>query len=369
MKLSKSIAQNIVQRTMKIIGSSVNVMDENGVIIASGNPSRLKQKHIGAVLAIRENRIVEIDQELAKKWCYDVQPGINVPITYLEHIIGVIGISGVPAQVKPYAELVKMAAELIVEQHTRLEKERWDRRYTEEFILRLVNGNIDKDNLLKESRYFSFNVESSYVVILIKSFNADIAVQQELISYLQNIKHYQYVAVVDLDKIILLKELVDAKESISDEAFLRYLLPSNFEKKNYRIAIGSIANTIDDIPLSYTFAQCALNYGQRYLPRKIFYNFQQYKLPVLLADLCRDWHSHPLKNYLLELKLQDEKKILYKTLKQFFLSNCDLVHTSKALYIHINTLRYRLDKIERITGLSINKIDEKLVLYLSIMLD
>ena len=50
-KLNTAIAQKIVQRTMKIIENSVNVMDENGIIIASGNPSRLNQKHTGAVLA------------------------------------------------------------------------------------------------------------------------------------------------------------------------------------------------------------------------------------------------------------------------------------------------------------------------------
>ena len=48
-KLNTAIAQKIVQRTMKIIENSVNVMDENGIIIASGNPSRLNQKHTGAL--------------------------------------------------------------------------------------------------------------------------------------------------------------------------------------------------------------------------------------------------------------------------------------------------------------------------------
>ena len=59
-KLNTAIAQKIVQRTMKIIENSVNVMDENGIIIASGNPSRLNQKHTGAVLAIRKNEMIEM---------------------------------------------------------------------------------------------------------------------------------------------------------------------------------------------------------------------------------------------------------------------------------------------------------------------
>ncbi|HHV6639734.1 TPA: sugar diacid recognition domain-containing protein, partial [Haemophilus influenzae] len=129
MQLDKYTAKKIVKRAMKIIHHSVNVMDHDGVIIASGNSMRLNQRHTGAVLALRENRVVEIDQALAQKWNFEAQPGINLPIHYLGKNIGVVGISGEPTQVKQYAELVKMTAELIVEQQVLLEQESWHRRY------------------------------------------------------------------------------------------------------------------------------------------------------------------------------------------------------------------------------------------------
>ena len=66
MQLDKYTAKKIVKRAMKIIHHSVNVMDHDGVIIASGNSTRLNQRHTGAVLALRENRVVEIDQALAQ---------------------------------------------------------------------------------------------------------------------------------------------------------------------------------------------------------------------------------------------------------------------------------------------------------------
>ena len=114
MKISKTTAQNIVNRAMKVIGKSVNVMDERGIIIASGNAGRLGQRHPGAPLALRDNKIVEIDRELAEQWRYEALPGINLPITYLGKPLGVVGISGVPAEVRPYAELVKMTADMII---------------------------------------------------------------------------------------------------------------------------------------------------------------------------------------------------------------------------------------------------------------
>lgn len=54
MQLDKYTAKKIVKRAMKIIHHSVNVMDHDGVIIASGNSTRLNQRHTGAVLRSEE---------------------------------------------------------------------------------------------------------------------------------------------------------------------------------------------------------------------------------------------------------------------------------------------------------------------------
>lgn len=65
MQLNSLIAKQIVDRAKKIIKYSINVMDENGVIIGSSDPSRLHQTHEGALLAIRDNRTLEINDSVA----------------------------------------------------------------------------------------------------------------------------------------------------------------------------------------------------------------------------------------------------------------------------------------------------------------
>lgn len=81
MQLNDALAHQIVSRAMKILSFSVNVMDERGLIIASGNPERLHQRHEGAVLALTENRVVEISEATARE-LKGVRPGINLPIAY-----------------------------------------------------------------------------------------------------------------------------------------------------------------------------------------------------------------------------------------------------------------------------------------------
>lgn len=139
MQLNDALAHQIVSRAMKILSFSVNVMDERGLIIASGNPERLHQRHEGAVLALTENRVVEISEATARE-LKGVRPGINLPIAYQGELLGVIGISGDPDIVRAYAELVRMTAELILEQAALTEQLQWDKRHKEELVLQLIRG-------------------------------------------------------------------------------------------------------------------------------------------------------------------------------------------------------------------------------------
>ncbi len=142
--LDESTARLIVRRAMSIIDYPVNVMDSQGVIIASGDPQRLMQRHEGALLALAESRVVEIDAATARH-LKGVRPGINLPFCFRQRQIGVIGISGEPAQVRASGELVKMAAELMVEQAALLEQNQWEKRYREELTLQLLSGGGERE--------------------------------------------------------------------------------------------------------------------------------------------------------------------------------------------------------------------------------
>lgn len=367
MQLDTLIAQKIVKRAMKIIYYSVNVMDDDGVIIASGNPDRLAQRHTGAVLALRENRVVEVDESLAQKWNFEAQPGINLPIHYLGKTIGVVGISGEPSQVKQYAELVKMTAELIVEQHALLEQESWHRRYKEEFILQILRGNLDWNAMVQQAAFFSFDLNKSRVVMLIKLLQPNSDSVRHLMNYLEQTEFSQDVAMLSLDQVVVLKP-VQPKMDLIVQA--KALIPPDYPKNDFKISVGAWLNAplSEQLPLSFQSAQSTLEYGLKHHPRKGIYTFEQHRLPVLLAGLSNTWQGRELLKPLAPLFLA-EHAMLYKTLQQYFLSNCDLHLTAEKLFVHPNTLRYRLNKIEQITGLFFNKIDDELTLYLGTLLE
>ena len=357
MNINKEIAQKIVARTMKIIPYSVNVMDQDGVIIASGNPLRLQQKHTGAVLAIRENRVVEISSELAKQWNYEAREGINLPIKYQGKILGVVGISGDPEAVKPFAELVKMAAELIIEQAFLLEQERWEHRYKEEFFLTAIKQPKLSDELQKKASDFAIDFNQNFICIILRLNETSEDKLHNVMAYLKQFYPATMSVITALNQITILQSIPNNQNFTLPIAVFKQL------PVKVKIAIGGIFSGNQSLYYAYSTAINTLEYGLTKSPNQVIYQFKEYKLPTLLEQFFNSWQYQELITPVIPL-LAKKHSVLIKTLEKYFSLNCDLNLTSKALYIHTNSLRYRLQKIEEITHLSFNKIDEKIILYL-----
>lgn len=361
-KINADIAKTIVKRATSILDYSINVMNEQGIIIASSDPKRLSQLHIGAVQALRKQQMIAIDENLACQWHHQVKPGINIPITYLGKAIGVVGISGNPQQVLSYAKLVKMTAELIIEQAILLENERWHHRYKESFILQLIDTQLDHQQKMTQAQFFQIDLNLPRIAVLIQLKQDSLAKLQLLMTYFAQ-PELNYLAAIHSQQTIILFIPANPKQKFQK------LLPLTENPHHYYLAIGGYFEGIDGLIRSYQTANSVLEYGKQHFPKKQQYTFSDYKLPALLAPLLQSWQGNELTKTLEYLQQQDNKQMLYKTLRCYFKENCDLNRTSTQLFIHTNTLRYRLNKIEQLTGLSFNKIEEKFMLYLLTLTD
>ncbi len=113
--LDTKMAQDIVARTMRIIDTNINVMDARGRIIGSGDRERIGELHEGALLVLSQGRVVDIDDAVARH-LHGVRQGINLPLRLEGEIVGVIGLTGEPENLRKYGELVCMTAEMMLEQ-------------------------------------------------------------------------------------------------------------------------------------------------------------------------------------------------------------------------------------------------------------
>ncbi|MGR5294031.1 sugar diacid recognition domain-containing protein [Vibrio mediterranei] len=377
MQLNSLIAKQIVDRAKKIIAYSINVMDENGVIIGSSDPSRLHQTHEGALLAIRDNRTIEINDSVASTLS-GVKTGINLPIIYSENVIGVVGISGTPEEVRSYGELVKMTAELIVEQAALMSQVQWNKRHREELLLQLIEGSsLNDGQLLSIAQRLDLDLSQPRVATVIKVIPR--AGEPVTLEHLQKLVHLLEhperdnivgIASVSMNEIVVLKPVTivnytwNRKEEQKRVAKLVKRIDNECDF-SIQMAIGDYFPGLIGLARSYETAKATIESSTSNDDAVMFY--QDRKLSVLISSIKQDpWRATQLKAPIEKLMAADSKQVLLKTLSTFFAQNCDLAQTCESLHIHRNTLRYRLDKIQQETNLDINKLDDKIQLYLAL---
>ncbi|WP_413505968.1 sugar diacid recognition domain-containing protein [Photobacterium phosphoreum] len=382
MQLNTTIARQIVDRTMKIIKHSVNVMDSHGRIIGSGDHERLHQKHDGAILALNNHHIVEIDHATAQR-LHGVKPGINLPIIFQQQAIGVVGISGDPNEVRNYGELVKMTAELIIEQAVLMTQVEWHKRHREELVMQLINdSNLDNDQLTTIAERLEIKLDQPRIATIIKVLPQDgeafsLENLQHLVHLLEYPERDNLVAIssVSRNEVVVLKPITINNNDWSrdlEQKRVYKLLKRIGKEANYsiKIALGDYFPTIQGLAQSYLTAKATMEAAisnDKYAQQQVFF-YQDHILPVLLNKIKDEsWRYQQLQSPLDRLKQHDPRGVLLKTLTAFFDQNCDLAQTCQVLHIHRNTLRYRLDKIEQQTNLKINKISDITRLYLAII--
>ena len=150
---------------MEIVPYNINIMDQNGEIIASGDKSRIGSVHKGAVRAIERREAYNVYQDTDTE-----RRGVNLPIIYNMQMLGVIGISGDVDEVMDIARIVVTTAQLMVEneifndiiaiKETRLNNflYEWSQRKAEDY----------DEAFLNQAEYFKIDVTKERVAVLFR---------------------------------------------------------------------------------------------------------------------------------------------------------------------------------------------------------
>ena len=124
------------------------------------------------------------------------------------------------------------------------------------------------------------------------------------------------------------------------------------------VSIGDIKHSLQQLGESYSEAKRAMDIGQRFEPEESVYLFSRLLLDRFLDSLpreeCQRWHSLLFNRRTAKL-LSEE---MLQTIDMFFRKDLNLSDTARQLYIHRNTLVYRLDKVQRLTGLDLRRFDD-----------
>ncbi|MCM3089913.1 MULTISPECIES: sugar diacid recognition domain-containing protein [unclassified Cytobacillus] len=356
--LSYELAQEIVERTMKILNKNINVMNEEGIIIGSGEKERINQVHDGALLVLKKGESVEIDEKNASG-LKGAKPGINLPIQFNNQIIGVVGITGEPEQIRNYAELVKMAAELVLEQSFLMERVQWKQRLQGEIVNLLISEESINESWLEERAGFlgyELNIPRTAIVLkLPEELGND---YQKLI----NTIHFE-LGNQDLTGVTFNNEIVILKAGGRSELISSIKRIVSLSKRKAVIGIGSTSEKSNGLKTSFRHARQLTLIGPDIQPGADYYSYDQYWLEAEISMLSLK-ETDTLSFYD-RLRKQDKKGEMAQTLDVFMKEGGDLGKTADRLYIHRNTLRYRLDKITELTGKDPRNVKMMFELYVA----
>ncbi len=395
MKITRQLAQDIVDKTMKILGKNINIMDENGIIIGSGNKKRLNQFHEGAAKVIKEKKKLVIYPKDIEHLT-GAKPGINLPIEYNNKIIGVVGITGDPDEVSPFGEIIKMTVEMMLQQEFLLKEVHLEEQARENFVQDLISGRIgqDEDLFVTRGHIVGYDVLLPRVAMVLNLYQFEKTAKESLTAfkgkkegelYLQRLKNNVFKTIQGIfinnpqdivsytggDRFVVLKTIDPKEQSLREKLFkiagkISEVVSRNMGFQTF-IGIGEYYNGIYGISRSYKDAVRALDVGIKLEKTKRIYHINSLGIYKVLTEIRAKTQREIIDRIFFSTKngkiLND---LLVSTLCAFFDHNLSIKETAEAIFVHRNTLLYRLKKIKEITGLDPKKFEDAVQLMMAL---
>jgi len=245
-------------------------------------------------------------------------------------------------------------------------KERFDK---DNFIKNLLLDNLLLVDIYNRAKKLHIETNVRRVVFLIETKQEKDVNALETVRSLFATKTKDFITAVDEKNIILVKEVKPNEDYADLEKTASVILDmlSSEAMTKVRVAYGTVVNDIKEVSRSYKEAKMALDVG------KIFYNGKNvvaygtlgigrliYQLPL---PLCRMFIRE-----IFDGKSPDEfDEETLTTINKFFENSLNVSETSRQLYIHRNTLVYRLDKLQKSTGLDLRVFEDAITFKIALM--
>ena len=178
-----------------------------------------------------------------------------------------------------------------------------------------------------------------------------------------------YVTAVDEDRVVVIKTLEgdEGEEELQETADMLVDMAGSEAVSDVRVAYGTITEDIKGVTGSYREARMALEVGKIFYPLKRTMEYSNlgvgrliYQLPVNLCQLfIREIFGDDIPDEI------DEE--ILGTVDRFFDNSLNVSETSRQLFIHRNTLIYRIEKLQKATGLDVRVFDDALTLKIALM--
>ena len=350
--LSTQILLSTINEIKQITKLDIALFQPDGIAVAGTKEANEK------IRALIEQLMDSEDEQMIQDEYLLYKLEINHEIEYVLAAIGVVDNKDTITRMA-----VCQVRNLILSQ-----SEDFDRN---SFIQNVLLGNmLTMDMHTKAKR---LHIESKdRVVYVIDTGKKSTDAVVEFVKNLSDLRAGDFVTTVDEHSVVLVKDIsniTDDREEVLEEIAKSLVDSIHMEAMvKVRIGYGNAVTQIPEISASFQEAKMALQVGRIFYAEKDTISYSKlgigrliYQLPMSLCDMfIKEVFGDSIPDI-----LEDEEAM--STIGKFFENNLNISETARQLYVHRNTLVYRLERIEKAIGLDIRKFDDAMTFRIAVM--
>ena len=237
------------------------------------------------------------------------------------------------------------------------------------FVKDIISDNIMLGDIYMRAKELRVATDVSRGIFAIRALQKGESVPTETIQAMFPDRQNDFVLSVGEGDVVLIRQLPDgagSKELNKTAAQIEEALRVNGES-TVVVGMGTIAMHLRDLAKSYKEAQIAIEVGKVFDTEKYIINYENlgigrliYQLPTTLCEMFLQevFKKNPIDAL--------DKETLF-TIHKFFENNLNVSETARKLFVHRNTLVYRLEKIKKLTGLDLREFDDAITFKVALM--
>ncbi|MDR3551582.1 MAG: helix-turn-helix domain-containing protein [Clostridia bacterium] len=348
--MSNRLFQGVIQQMKEVLDRVVGVIDENGAVIACSELGRMGEIHEGII-----GELAGVPLLLRSGWTYKPFGSRPKP----DYAVFVEGSDQLAAK---YAGMLCVSLSSI--------KQYYDERYDRgNFIKNVILDNILPGDIYLKARELHLSAEVTRVVLLLRIVDKNDVSAFDVLQNLFPDRQKDFVINISETELALVKEIRSGIDTKDIEKLARSIvdtLSTEFYTHSI-IGIGTVVSSVKDLAKSFKEAQVALEVGKVFDTEKSIVSYDNlgiarliYQLPTTLCEMF-------LKEVFKKGTIESLDQETLFTIQRFFENNLNVSETSRKLFVHRNTLVYRLEKIKKLTGLDLREFDHAIIFKVALM--
>ena len=355
METIKDLSQELVELSGRLIGDKVLITDTAGIIVGCSDEERIGELHEASLAVLQTGHIVTHDRDSASS-LVGTFAGVTLPLEFDGRLVGTVGITGDPTRVSQYGQLIRAFAEMLV-------------RYRAGQKQRVIRDQESR-SLLREILYFSgAEDQKAHIIARASAIGCDLTVPRAAVLIVADIPSDVMDAVQEaVDQAFNLQQSIAAVLSPRQILVLAALLHASLQKiqPDCVIGVGSVATGVAALQTSCEEAMLTARIAQRALPAAPVLLSEDVVLERMISAIPNRHYSRAAAHAMEVLQEQRDAEEIKHMIRVWCQQSFSVSNTARALFIHKNTLLYRVERLQRLTGYDLRSFRDAMTLYLMI---